>query len=79
MTCTDFVKLRRYYPIFTSAGLGEIILGVIMRKTQSQQALNTGQSLVIAICVPQGCGGEGRAKQTPLQTFKGGRRKDPEN
>lgn len=77
----DMHKLcqTRYYPIFTSAGLDEIILGIIMRKTQSQRALNTGQSLVIAIDVPQGFGGEGRAKQSPLQTFKGRTRKDPEN
>lgn len=79
MTCTDFVKYGRYYPIFTSAELGEIILGIIMRKIQSQQALNTGQSLVIAINVPQGCHGEGTAKTSPLQTFKGRRKKDLEN
>lgn len=50
-----------------------------MRKSQFQQALNTGQLLVIAINVPQECGGEGRAKQIPLQTFKQRRRKDTDN
>lgn len=40
----------------------------------------SSEPLVIAVHVPQGCGGEGRgAEQSPLQTCSGRQRENPEN